>query len=87
MASVAAKISKDLAAKKKYPDGTVVKFTWIPGTVDYTFVAIFVEGTNTWYLSGMTPGGKRTMSSEEFLDFLNKCTDIGVATGWEEVGQ
>jgi hypothetical protein len=87
MASVAAKISKDLAAKKKYPNGTVVKFTWAPGLFGYTFVAIFVEGTGNWYLSGRTPGDKYIMSSEEFLDFLNKCTDIAVATEWEEVGQ
>ena len=88
MASVAAKISKDLAAKKRYPNGTVVRFRWIPSETSfgYNYVAIYIEATNSWYLSGRGPknvsGGQ---SSESFLEFLNKCTDIYVATEWEAV--
>lgn len=90
MASVAAKISKDLAAKKKYPNGTVVRFRWAPSpqSFGYNYAAIFIEGVNCWYLSGRAQGERHhSMSSEAFLDFLNKCTDIYVATEWEAVEQ
>lgn len=88
--TVAKKISKELAASKKYPNGTVVRFRWTPTyppNFGYSYVAIFIEATNRWYLSGRAEGQRYIMSSEEFLDFLNKCTDIYVATEWEAVEQ
>lgn len=88
MVSIAKKISKELAVNKKYPNGTVVRFRWTPAnSFGYNYVAMFIESQNRWYMSGRIEGQKYILTSEEFLDFLNKCTDIYVATEWEPVEQ
>jgi len=84
---VTKRLREEMAAQMadRWEDGAVVRFRW--GT--YTYVALYIRGTDRWYLSGNTERGTfpRMIDGDKLVEKLldEACEEIEVAIGWEAV--